>query len=83
MLRHGCLRTFKFYHRWSRGAPVVLTQVTLQGTWDPTYFIKYHGGKSVTVINCKTQATKTISVADFMGMFGKPVANGEVWKLKV
>lgn len=73
----------EFRQHWSTGTPIVVTRVKLHGIWDPAYFIKDHGSTKVTVINCKNQEAKRISLLEFFSTFGEPLKQGEVWKLKV
>ena len=72
------------FRHWAQGIPVVVTHIQMQGTWDPAYFMKAHGEKRVTVVNCKTRKLKPMSVADFFKMFIEAVRKDDgIWKLKV
>jgi hypothetical protein len=82
--RHWDFPMHEFRHYWAQGIPVVVTHVQMQGTWDPAYFIKAHGEKKVTVVNCETGKPKPIFVADFFKMFIEAVGKPDgIWKLKV
>jgi len=74
----------EFRHYWAQGMPVVVTHIQMQGTWDPAYFMKAHGEKRVTVVNCETGKPKPMFVADFFKMFIEAVGKADgSWKLKV
>jgi len=47
----------EFQRHWSRGVPVAITHVQLQGTWDPQYFVAEHE-RVVTLVDCETGKTR-------------------------
>jgi JmjC domain, hydroxylase len=75
----------EFQHHWSRGVPVVVTHVQLQGAWDPQYFVAHpeHKEVKVTLVDCETGKTRQSTVADFFGSFGKPEGRTKIEKVKV
>jgi hypothetical protein len=77
------LKISDFLHDWSRGLPVVIANVLLQGTWDPQYFIDAFGEEGATIVNCETGQTKKIYVKEYFGWFLNPDERTGIWKLKV
>jgi hypothetical protein len=73
----------EFQRHWSRGVPVVVTHVQLQGAWDPQYFVTEHGKVDVTLVDCETEKTRRATVAEFFGCFGKPEGRTKIEKVKV
>jgi hypothetical protein len=75
----------EFQHHWSRGVPVVVTHVQLQGAWDPQYFVAdpEHKKVKVTLVDCETGKTRQSTVADFFGSLGKPKGRTKIEKVKV
>ena len=73
----------EFQRHWSRGVPVVVTHVQLQGAWDPQYFVAEHGKVDVTLVDCETEKTRRATVAEFFGSFGKPDGRTKIEKVKV
>jgi lysine-specific demethylase 3 len=75
----------EFQHHWSRGVPVVVTHVQLQGAWDPQFFVTdpEHKAVKVTLVDCETGKTRQSTVADFFGSFGKPEGRTKIEKVKV
>ena len=69
----------------SRGIPVVVTDIEIQGTYDPQYFRDRYRTKGVTLENCETGQQRRSTVEKFFETFGKPWlrTEGEIWKLKV
>jgi lysine-specific demethylase 3 len=70
----------------SQGTPVVVTDIDLQGTYDPLYFQQRFWDKPVILKNCETGEQKRSTVFKFFETFGKPWLRnpGEgIWKLKV
>jgi hypothetical protein len=72
-----------FMHDWSRGLPVVITDVLLQGTWDPQYFIDAYGEVGATIVNCETGETRKVKVREYFERFLNPGEFTGIWKLKV
>jgi hypothetical protein len=70
----------EFQRHWSRGVPVVVTHVQVQGAWDPQYFVAEH---EVTLVDCETGKTRRSSVTEFFGSFGKPERRTNIEKAKV
>ena len=62
---------------------MVVTDVLLQGMWDPQYFINVFGEEGATIVNCETGQTKKVKVKDYFGWFLKPDERTGIWKLKV
>jgi hypothetical protein len=81
--RHQDLKLPEFQHYWSHGIPVVITDVKMQGKWDPEYFVQAYGTDMVTLVECETQKTMQCSVAYFFKRFGKAHDGTGIWKLKV
>lgn len=81
--RRQDLKLLEFEHYWSHGIPVVITDVKMQGKWDPEYFIQAYGTQMVTIVECETQKTMQRSVAYFFERFGKHHDGTGIWKLKV
>jgi hypothetical protein len=81
--RYQDVSTDKFRRHWEQGTPVVVTGITMQGRWDPEYFMRAHGDKKVTIIECETGKTQSSSVANFFKGFGQPRGRVGIWKLKV
>jgi hypothetical protein len=77
------LKISDFLHDWSRGLPVVITNVLLQGTWDPQYFINVFGDEEATIVNCETGQTKKVKVKVYFGWFLNSDKDTGIWKLKV
>src|ERR1700683_4458700 len=82
------LKISDFLDQWSKGLPLVVTDVLLQGRWDPQYFIDQFGERKVTLINCETgQERHGYKVKDFFNLFLNPDARtgfwAGTWKLKV
>jgi hypothetical protein len=75
----------QFEHYWSRGVPVVISNVQskLQGIWGPSYFIERYGAQEVYVYDCETNSPQPSTVAAFFRTFGKPRVSGQIFKLKV
>ena len=71
-----------FLRALSHGVPAVVTDVPMQGRWDPQYFIDEYGKLPVTLVNCETGETKPAKVADFFNGFVNPRGRTGVWKLK-
>jgi lysine-specific demethylase 3 len=82
-IHHGKLTDDKFRGFWSKGIPVVVTHVELQGTWDPQYFIREYGETEVTLVDCESEKTRKVSLAEFFGSFGNPEGRSKIEKLKV
>jgi lysine-specific demethylase 3 len=82
-IRHGKLTDSEFQSFWSRGIPIVVTHVELQGTWDPQYFIREHGETEVTLVDCESEKTRKATLAEFFGRFGNPEERSKIEKLKV
>jgi hypothetical protein len=61
----------------------VITNVLLQGTWVPQYFINVFGEKEATIVNCETGQTKKVEVSKYFGWFLNPNKRISIWKLKV
>jgi hypothetical protein len=81
---HRDFPTHEFQRYWAQGIPVVVTHIQMQGTWGPAYFVKAHGDKKVTLVNCETGKTKPSSVASFFEQFGDAfIFDNDIWKLKV
>jgi hypothetical protein len=72
----------EFQRHWSRGVPVVVTDVQLQGAWDPQYFVAEHGAVKVTLVDCETEKARQATVAEFFGSFGKPEGRTKIEKVK-
>lgn len=76
-----------FLHEWSKGLPLVITDLMIQGSWDPQYFIDHFGWMPVTVVNCETGDTKSSTVTKFFSLFLHPEDRtgswAGIWKLKV
>jgi hypothetical protein len=72
-----------FLHDWCRGLPVVVTNVLLQGRWDPQHFIDHYGSYPVTIINCETGETDNVKVEEYFQRYLHPAEYTGVWKLKV
>ena len=72
-----------FLHALGQGIPTVVTNVPMQGRWDPKYFIDAYGKLPVTLVNCETGETKPAKVADFFNGFLHPEERIGIWKLKV
>jgi hypothetical protein len=74
-------------HEWSKGLPLVITDVLMQGRWDPQYFIDNYGNKVVTLVNCETGETRQSKVGKFFNLFLHPEERigiwAGIWKLKV
>jgi hypothetical protein len=77
------LKNSDFLHDWSRGLPVVIANMLLQGTWDPQYFIDAFGEEGATIVNCETGQTKKVCVKEYFGWFLNPDERTGIWKLKV
>jgi hypothetical protein len=75
--------TSEFQCHWSRGVPVVVTHVQLQGAWDPQYFVAEHGEVDVILVDCETEKKRRATVAEFFGSFGKPEGRTKIEKVKV
>jgi hypothetical protein len=80
---HQDLKLPEFERYWSHGIPVVITDVKMQGMWDPEYFVQAYGTQMVTLIECETQKTMQRSVAYFFSRFGQLHDGTGIWKLKV
>jgi hypothetical protein len=76
------LKVSDFLHEWSRGIPVVITNVLLQGTWGPQYFIDAFGEEVATIVNCETGQTKKVKVKEYFGWFLNSGMHTGIWKLK-
>jgi hypothetical protein len=72
-----------FLRALGHSVPVVVTDVPVQGRWDPQYFIDEYGKLPVTLVNCETGETKPAKVADFFRGFLNPGERTGIWKLKV
>jgi hypothetical protein len=82
--RHQDFPMHEFWHYWAQGIPVVITHIQMQGTWDPAYFIKVHGERRLTLVNCETGKPKPSSAAHFFKMFIETLGQADgIWKLKV
>jgi hypothetical protein len=85
--RHQTLKISDFMHEWSKGLPLVITDVLIQGRWDPQYFIDNYGSKGVTLVNCETGETRPSKVRKFFNLFLRPEERtgiwAGIWKLKV
>jgi len=81
------LKISDFLHEWSKGLPLVITDLMIQGSWDPQYFIDHFGWMPVTVVNCETGDTKPSTVKKFFSLFLHPEDRtgpwAGIWKLKV
>jgi len=77
------LKVSDFLHDWSRGLPVVVVEVLIQGLWDPSYFINTFDDEGVTLINCETDQTKKSTVKEYFETFLNPTGESGIWKLKV
>jgi hypothetical protein len=81
------LKISDFMHEWSKGLPLVITDVLMQGRWDPQYFIDNYGNKVVTLVNCETGETRQSKVGKFFNLFLHPEERigiwAGIWKLKV
>lgn len=62
---------------------MVITNVLLQGTWDPQYFINVFGDEEATIVNCETGQTKKVKVKVYFGWFLNSDKDTGIWKLKV
>jgi hypothetical protein len=66
-----------------RGLPVVVTNVLLQGRWDPQHFIDHYGSHPVTIINCETGETDNVRVEEYFRCYLHPDEYTGIWKVKV
>jgi len=84
---HQTLKISNFLHKWSKGLPLVVTNVLMQGHWDPQYFINNFGTKSCTLVNCETGKTRQAKVKKFFELLLHPELRTGIWagtwKLKV
>jgi hypothetical protein len=62
---------------------VVVSEVLIQGSWDPSYFINTFDDEGVTLINCETGETKKSTVKEYFETFLNPTGESGIWKLKV
>ncbi|CEH12764.1 Putative transcription factor 5qNCA, contains JmjC domain [Ceraceosorus bombacis] len=74
---------------WSRGEPLVITNVITASVWSPARFAQENQGNRAYIVRCdKTDAFKQVMVSDFFNTFGKSgeqktAALGKgIWKLK-
>jgi hypothetical protein len=75
----------EFQRYWSKGIPIVVTEVNLHGDYGPSYFVQRYGSRRVLLQNCETGATQRKTVAEFFKTFGEPGerTDSSIWKLKV
>ncbi|KAA1479430.1 hypothetical protein DENSPDRAFT_855380 [Dentipellis sp. KUC8613] len=59
-----------FMKRFSRGEPVVVTDVNLRGPWKPQSFINLYGKQVVTLVDTETEEEIKQDLAQFFGAFG-------------
>jgi hypothetical protein len=62
---------------------MVVSEVLIQGLWDPSYFINKFDDKGFTLINCETGETKKSTVKEYFETFLNPTGESGIWKLKV
>ncbi|KAJ6567358.1 Clavaminate synthase-like protein [Mycena vulgaris] len=69
---------------WAQGDPLLVTDVAhkFQIDWSPEYFIKKYGAQSCLIIECQTDESKRITVAEFFTNFGQYDGRDQCWKLK-
>jgi hypothetical protein len=77
------LKISDFLQDWSKGLPVVITDLLIQGSWNPQYFIDAYGDLKADVVNCETGFIKKMFVRDYFQSFLDPSARVGIWKLKV
>jgi hypothetical protein len=73
----------EFQQYLAQGIPVVVTNVEMQGKWDPAYFIRTFGHIVVTVEDCETGKTYRSTIQDFFFDFGGARSDGRILKIKV
>jgi [histone H3]-dimethyl-L-lysine9 demethylase len=80
----GELTEETFRRVWEKGIPLVVTGLLPKFTitWTPEYFIEKYPTQSCSIVECRTDATKRMTVGDFFKMFGKYEGRNECWKLK-
>ncbi|TFY60066.1 hypothetical protein EVG20_g7560 [Dentipellis fragilis] len=73
-----------FRQVWAEGTPFMVTGLLpkFQVQWQPDYFIQKHPVQMATVMDCQSDATKRMSVADFFKIFGNYEGRTQSWKLK-
>jgi hypothetical protein len=71
----------EYYLSW--GIPVVVTDVHIQGTYEPAYFHERFGSKPMVLQHCETGQKKHSTVEKFFGTSGEPESQDGIWKLKV
>jgi hypothetical protein len=81
-IRHRQLTSTEFHAHWSRGIPVIVTNVVLQGKWGPQYFVREHGETKITLVDCETEQTRNSTVAEFFGSFGQSEGRTKIEKCK-
>lgn len=73
----------EFRTHWSRGTPVTVRDVRIQGNWDPAYFVKEYGDSKVVIIDCDTDTSSQKLVQDFFPQLGQSCTRKSILKLKV
>jgi hypothetical protein len=73
----------QFYRHLANGTPVVVTEVKIQGEWDPAYFAKRHGDQKVILEDCETGKKLPGHVSGFFSEFGKVRTDKKISKIKV
>jgi len=83
-LKCSYLSVQNFRMRWPN-VPVVVTGVDTQipGSYGPEYFIAEYGRKRITLHDCESEQTKSVTVADFFSAFGGSACREKIWKLRV
>ena len=73
-----------FRQVWEKGVPLVITGVLSKFSikWTPEYFIQKYPTQSCSIVECRTDATKRMTVGEFFKMFGTYEGRTECWKLK-
>ena len=74
----------EFRRVWPQGAPLVVTGLGEKFgiRWRPEHFRDKHGSQTCSIVECQTDASKRVTVAEFFGYFGKYEGRTDHWKLK-
>ncbi|KAJ7725064.1 hypothetical protein B0H16DRAFT_285195 [Mycena metata] len=73
-----------FRQFWAKGQPLLVMDAgkKLKIDWSPEYFMEEYGSQSCLIIECQTEESKRITVAEFFRDFGNYEGREGCWKLK-
>ncbi|KAA1466060.1 hypothetical protein DENSPDRAFT_862224 [Dentipellis sp. KUC8613] len=80
----GDLTDDLFRQVWAKGTPFMVTGLLpkFQVQWNPDYFVQKYPVQMASVMDCQSDATKRMGVAEFFKLFGKYDGRTQSWKLK-